>query len=157
MAPNNTNLQMAKDGVFVTLEQMRITGQLDPAKAARSYKKTFTLVQELVVEAQKELVHLAKVMERTGAACRSGMDRYPGTFMSSEYGILNQELLTATAWMASFVETVMTIQTMIQPAAVPVRIDQLATALRELHNKRVQSGLLLDKDASLFKPLTEVT
>ena len=149
------NRRIASIGGWVATEQLRVEGKVDKDRAHKVYHKLFKYALGLAQEAQKEVRNTGASVQRLETICQRGSKFWSGRVMSAEYDALNEELLTFLGWTVSLVETVISLQGLIQPKAVPVRINQLASALQALHGRRQASTGLLNSGADLFKSLTE--
>jgi hypothetical protein len=156
------NERMVRDGVFVAIEQLylehRSTKSGMDEWRKRGYFKVFKGVQEIVAEARSELRRLEQVVGRLEGVCHRGSTVWSGTAMSPEYDALNREMFPLTGWTTSLLETVMTLQGIIKPDSVPVRMQQISSALLKLHQKRVDAGWLAQKfpGLNLFHDLKEL-
>lgn len=124
-------------------------GAISKELAQDIMKATYKTILEEIQEARREIVRIQSslnMMENYArqASCNQGRS-------GNDHRMMTEHLITLDAWVVSLLETVLTVTGILNPSHTRKKIDQLATSMHALMDKRAAEQHPVLDDSSLFR------
>jgi hypothetical protein len=150
-----------RNGYFAAFEKGLADGRNGAALFRRQCRGTFDSIHRQVVEAEGEIARLAAVLTRMKATVDQGRRRKDVTLKrlgdSSEFLATQRELLALQGWVASLVETYVTILMFFGGSVGASRkVADLNASLNAIIQRNVASGGLKTGNSDLMGEMTQL-
>jgi hypothetical protein len=146
-------------GFFVALDQARMKGVVGPALFRHEYRRYYEMIQERVVEAEKETAHIASALKRMQSTANQGRRRMSLDRLSAspEDENFQRDLLAFQGWLASLMETYVSIFMYIEGARGAQRkVGELQASLNAIIQRNAAKGTIQTGNSDMMTSMTEL-
>ena len=142
---------LVREGAFQGLKTLKASRTITDEQVKEVTVGVFKAILAEVAEARKELAHLQRALTAMENSARTCVRNPTGPMGDAAYVQMTEHLITFDAWVASLLETDLTITGLLAPTHTRMKISRLATAMNALMDKRAAELHPVMDDPSLFK------
>lgn len=139
------------EGFGPGLRLLRSRGAITPAEEKAVTVNVYKSILNEVAEARKELNHIQMALTALAAAAEAGTRTPVGPGGDANFDKMTNSLITFDAWVASLLETDLTITGLLNPKHTRNKITELAKAMNALMDKRAAERHPVLDDPNLFR------